>query len=196
MREQEISINILNGLLDFSKKYPNSIDWKKFEKESIKMESKFKNLIIPSNNVKNIFSNRSYFKNLNEIKDFMSKNFKHNIKERTTIGVLSYITYITIKNPSLILKIENIIKTKSKIIIPKKKPQPRISQPNKSWKEWTKYESEELHEHLDKLTLTQIKPKLGKLLSSSEKKLRKAELIEVIVKKIKKLKIHYEMGPG
>ncbi|GAJ22560.1 unnamed protein product, partial [marine sediment metagenome] len=44
--------------------------------------------------------------------------------------------------------------------------------------------------------LTQIKPKLGKLLTSTEKRLRKAILIETIVKKIRKLKIHYEMGPG
>jgi hypothetical protein len=201
MRDQEISIKILNDILYFSKKYPNSIDWNKFKKELVKLESQLKNLIIPSKKVRAIFSNKNHFKNLTEIKEFMLKNFNHSIRERTTKGILSDITYFTIINPKLILKIEKIIISKpikqEDIFKQKKTPQRKVIQPkDESWRDWTRYESNELKSYLKSLTLAQIKPKLGKLLTSNEKKRKKADLIETIVKKIKRLKTHYEMGPG
>jgi len=201
MRDQEITIKILNDILNFSKNYPDSINWNEFKKDSIKLESQLKNLIIPSNKVKDIFSNKNRFKNLNEIKEFMFKNFNHNIRERTTTTILSEITYLTMKNPELIPKIETIISfrpVKQEDIFKQKKiPQGKVTQPkDESWRDWTSYESDELKKYLKNLTLAQIKPKLGKLLTPSEKKLKKADLIETIVKKIKKLKTHYEMGPG
>jgi hypothetical protein len=201
MRDQEIIIKILNDILNFSKNYQDSIDWNKLKKDLVKLESQFKNLIIPSNKVKDIFSNKNHFTNLTEIKEFMFKNFNHNIRERTTTGILSDITYLTMKNPDLIPKIENIIISKpvkqEKIFKQKKTPQRKIIQPKgETWRDWTNYESEELREYLKSLTLAYIKPKLGNLLISSEKKQKKADLIETIIKKIKKLKTHYEMGPG
>ena len=201
MRDQEITIKILNDILSFSKNYPDSIDWNKFEKELAKLESQLKNLIIPSNKVKAIFFNKNHFKSITEIKEFMLKNFNHSIRERTTTGILSDITYFTMKNPGLFPKIENIINSKSvkqeDIFKQKKIPQRKVIQSKDvSWRDWTSYGSNELKTYLKSLTLTQIKPKLGKLLTSNEKKQRKADLIETIVKKIKKLKTHYEMGPG
>ena len=71
-----------------------------------------------------------------------------------------------------------------------------IPSKDESWRDWTSYEPNELKLYLSGLTLTQIKPKLGKLLTSTEKRLKKALLIDTIVKRIKKLKAHYEMGPG
>lgn len=110
------------------------------------------------------------------------------------------------KYPEVIRKIEeNVISKpikrtsvpKQKKIIQEKVSQQKVVQPRaNSWREWTSFESEDLKIYLMGLTLKQIKPKLGKLLTSSEKKLRKADLIDTIVKKIKKLKNHYKMGPG
>ena len=201
MSDQEISIKTLNNILNFSKKYPNFIDWNKFEKNLAKLESQLKSLIIPSKKVKDIFMNKNHFKNLTEIKEFMLKDFNYKIIERTTKGVLSDITYFTMKNPEVIPKIEKIIISKpvkqQEIFKEKRTVQQKVIQPkDESWKDWTSYESDDLKKYLKSLTLTQIKPKLGKLLTSNEKKRKKADLIETIVKKIKRLKTHYEMGPG
>ena len=43
----------------------------------------------------------------------MSRNFNHDIKERSTAGTLSNITFFTLKNPESILKIETIISSKT-----------------------------------------------------------------------------------
>ena len=201
MQEKDVSIKILENLLEFSEKNQEIINWGKLRKELTKLESQLKSLITPSKKVEEIFSNKKLFQNLNEIKLFMSRNFNLDIKERSTAGTLSNITYFTLKNPEAILKIETIISSKTirQRATPKQKkiPQKKVIQPkDESWRDWTKYEPDELKEYLFSLTLTQIKPKLGKLLTSTEKKLRKADLIETIVKKIRKLKIHYEMGPG
>ncbi len=201
MSDPEISIKTLNNILNFSKKYPNSIDWNKFEKELTKLESQLKNLIIPSKKVKDIFTNKNHFKNLTEIKEFMLKNFNYKIIERTTKGILSDITYFSMKNLEVIPKIEKIIISKpvkqQEIFKQKRTVQRKVIQPkDESWKDWTSYESDDLKKYLKSLTLAQIKPKLGKLLTSNEKKRKKADLIETIVKKIKRLKTHYEMGPG
>ena len=201
MSDPEISIKTLNNILNFSKKYPNSIDWNKFEKELTKLESQLKNLIIPSKKVKDIFTNKNHFKNLTEIKEFMLKNFNYKIIERTTKGILSDITYFSMKNLEVIPKIEKIIISKpvkqQEIFKQKRTVQRKVIQPkDESWKDWTSYESDDLKKYLKSLTLAQIKPKLGKLLTSNEKKRKKADLIDTIVKKIKRLKTHYEMGPG
>ncbi len=201
MKDQEISVKTLNNILYFSKNYPDSIDWNKFKKDLIKLESQLKNLIIPSKRIKDIFTNKNHFKNLTEIKKFMLKDFNHKMIERTTKGILSDITYFTMKNPEVILKIENSVISKpvkqQEIVKQKRTIQRKVIQPkDESWKDWTSYESDDLKEYLKSLTLTQIKPKLGKLLTSNEKKRKKADLIDTIVKKIKRLKTHYEMGPG
>jgi len=201
MQEKDVSIKILKNLLEFSEKNQEIINWGKLRKGLTKLESQLKILITPSKKVEEIFSNKKLFPNLDEIKLFMSRNFNFNIKERSTVGTLSNITYFTLKNPEAILKIETIISSKTirKRVTPKQKkiPQKKVVQPkDESWRDWTKYEPDELKTYLKDLTLTQIKPKLGKLLTASEKRLRKADLIETIVKKIKKLKTHYEMGPG
>ena len=201
MQEKDVSIKILENLLEFSEKNQEIINWGKLRKELTKLESQLKSLITPSKKVEEIFSNKKLFQNLNEIKLFMSRNFNLDIKERSKAGTLSNITYFTLKNPEAILKIETIISSKTirQRVIPKQKkiPQKKVIQPkDESWRDWTKYEPDELKEYLFSLTLTQIKPKLGKLLTPAEKKSRKADLIEIIVKKIRKLKIHYEMGPG
>jgi len=201
MQDKDISINTLNKLLIFSKNNSELINWQKFKKEISKLNSQLKKLIIPSEKVKELFSNKKLFKNLNEIKLFMSKSFNYKIKENTTAGVLSNITYFTIKNPNKILEIEDIVKRrviKYRVPLIEKKVTPKKIIPStvESWRDWTSYEPDELKKHLLGLTLTQIKPRLGKLLTSSEKRLKKALLIDTIVKKIKKLKVHYEMGPG
>jgi len=201
MQEKDVSIKILENLLEFSEKNQEIINWGKLRKELTKLESQLKSLITPSKIVEEIFSNKKLFRNLNEIKLFMSRNFNLDIKERSTAGTLSNITYFTLKNPEAILKIETIISSKTirQRATPKQKKitQKKLIQPkDESWRDWTKYDPDELKIYLKSLTLTQIKPKLGKILTSTEKKLRKAILIETIVKKIRKLKIHYEMGPG
>lgn len=201
MQEKDVSINILKNLLEFSEKNQEIINWGKLRKELTKLESQLKSLITPTKKVEEIFLNKKIFQNLNEIRLFMSRNFNLDIKERSTAGILSNITYFTLKNPEAILKIETIISSKTirRRVTPKQKkiPQKKVIQPkDESWRDWTKYEPDELKIYLKSLTLTQIKPKLGKLLTSTEKKLRKADLIETIVKKIRRLKTHYEMGPG
>lgn len=201
MQDKDISINTLNKLLIFSKNNSELINWQKFKKEISKLNLQLKKLIIPSEKVKELFSNKKLFKNLNEIKLFMSKSFNYKIKESTTASVLSNITYFTIKNPNKILEIEDIVKRrviKYRVPLVEKKVTPKKIIPStvESWRDWTSYEPNELKMYLSGLTLTQIKPKLGKLLISSEKRLKKALLIDTIVKKIKKLKVHYEMGPG
>lgn len=201
MQDKDFSIKTINEILKFSQENSELIDWQKFKNEIIKLDSQVKKLIIPSENVNRIFSNKNNFKNLNEIKLFMSKNFNYKIIERSKAGILSNITYLTIKNPNIILRIEDIIK--KRIIKPeappleKKRIEKKIIPPTReTWRDWTNYEPIELEKYLFGLTLAQIKPKLGKLLTSSEKKLRKALLIKTIVRKINKLKTHYEMGPG
>ncbi len=201
MQEKDVSIKILENLLEFSEKNQEIINWGKLRKELTKLESQLKSLITPSKIVEEIFSNKKLFRNLNEIKLFMSRNFNLDIKERSTAGTLSNITYFTLKNPEAILKIETIISSKTirQRATPKQKkiPEKKVIQPkDESWRDWTKYDPDELKIYLKSLTLPQIKPKLGKLLTASEKRLRKTDLIELIVKKIRKLKIHYEMGPG
>ena len=201
MPEKDVSIKILKNLLEFSEKNQEIINWGKLRKELNKFESLLKSLITPSKKVEEIFSNKKLFQNLNEIKLFMTRYFNLDIKERSTAGTLSNITYFTLKNPEAILKIETIISSKTirQRATPKQKkiPQKKVIQPKgESWRDWTKYDPDELKIYLKSLTLAQIKPKLGKILTASEKKLRKADLIETIVKKIRKLKIHYEMGPG
>lgn len=201
MQEKDVSINILKNLLEFSEKNQEIINWGKLRKELTKLESQLKSLITPTKKVEEIFLNKKLFQNLNEIRLFISRNFNLDIKERSTAGILSNITYFTLKNPGAILKIETIISSKTirqrATSKQKKIPQKKVIQPkDESWRDWTKYEPDELKIYLKSLTLTQIKPKLGKLLTSAEKKLRKADLIETIVKKIRKLKTHYEMGPG
>ena len=201
MLEKDFSIEILNEILLFSRNNSELINWQKFKKEINKLDSQLKKLIFPSEKVKEIFTDKKLFKNLNEIKLFMSKNFNYNIKESTTAGILSNITYFTIKNPKKILEIEDIIKKRviKPRVLPKEKritPKKIITPTGETWRDWTSYEPNELKIYLTSLTLTQIKPKLGNLLTSSEKRLKKAILIDTIVKKIKKLKVHYEMGPG
>ncbi len=199
MQDKDFSIKTLNEILKFSQENSELIDWQKFKNEIMKLDSQVKKLIIPSEKINRIFSKKSNFKNLNEIKLFMSKNFNYKIIERSKAGILSNITYLMIKNPNLILEIEDIIK--KRIIkappIEKKRIEKKIIPPTgETWRDWTSYEPNELEKYLSSLTLAKIKPKLGNLLSSSEKRLRKALLIETIVRKIKKLKVHYEMGPG
>jgi len=201
MQDKDFSIKTLNRILKFSQDNSELIDWQKFKNEIKKLDSQVKKLIIPSVKVNRIFSDKNNFKNLNEIKLFMSRNFNYNIYERSKVGVLSNITYLTIKNPNIILEIEAIIK--KRIIKPKVPPiekkriEKKIIPPtSETWKDWTSYKPSDLEKYLFSLTLTQIKPKLGKLLTSSEKRLKKALLIETIVRKINKLKTHYEMGPG
>ncbi len=201
MQDKDVSIKILEKLLEFSEKNQEIINWDKLRKELTKLESQLKSLITPSKIVEEIFSNKKLFRNLNEIKLFMSRNFNFDIKERSIARTLSNITYFTLKNPEAILKIETIISSKTirQRVTPKQKkiPEKKVIQPkDESWRDWTKYDPDELKIYLKNLTLTQIKPKLGKLLTASEKRLRKTVLIELIVKKIRKLKIHYEMGPG
>lgn len=201
MQDKDFSIKTLNEILKFSQKNSELIDWQKFKNEIMKLDSQVKKLIIPSEKINRIFSKKSNFKNLNEIKLFMSKNFNYKIIERSKAGILSNITYLTIKNPNLILEIEDIIK--KRIIKPeappieKKRIEKKIIPPTgETWRDWTSYKPNELEKYLTSLTLAKIKPKLGNLLSSSEKRLKKALLIETIVRKINKLKAHYEMGPG
>jgi len=201
MEDKNLSIKILNEILVFSQNNSELINWQKFKREITKLDSQLKKLIIPSKKVKEIFTNKKLFKNLNVIKQFMSSNYNYNITERSTADVLSNITYFAIKNPDRILEIEDIIN--KRVIKPevptieKKRTQKKTVQPiGETWRDWISYEPNELKKHLLGLTLTQIKPKLGKLLISSEKRLKKALLIETIVRKISKLKTHYEMGPG
>jgi len=201
MEDKNLSIKILNEILVFSQNNSELINWQKFKREITKLDSQLKKLIIPSKKVKEIFTNKKLFKNLNVIKQFMSSNYNYNITERSTADVLSNITYFAIKNPDRILEIEDIIN--KRVIKPevptieKKRTQKKTVQPiGETWRDWISYEPNELKKHLFGLTLTQIKPKLGKLLISSEKRLKKALLIETIVRKISKLKTHYEMGPG
>lgn len=201
MSEKDYSINILNEILTFSKINSELINWQKFKKEIVKLESQLKKLIIPSHNIKTIFSNKKLFKNLNEKKLFMSKNFNIYIKERTITGFLSNITYFTLKNPNKILEIEDLVKKKDikTEILPKEKERTQtkfIHPVGETWRDWTSYNPTELKDYLTSMKLTQIKPKLGKLFTSTEKRLKKALLIDLIVKKISKLKTHYEMGPG
>ncbi|GAI87671.1 unnamed protein product, partial [marine sediment metagenome] len=130
MQEKDVSIKILKNLLEFSEKNQEIINWGKLRKELTKLESQLKSLITPSKKVEEIFSNKKLFQNLNEIKLFMSRNFNLDIKERSTAGTLSNITYFTLKNPEAILKIETIISSKTirQRVIPKQKkiPQKRV----------------------------------------------------------------------
>ncbi len=201
MQEKDVSIKILENLLEFSEKNQEIINWGKLQKELTKLESQLKSLITPSKKVEEIFSNKKLFLKLNEIKLFMSRNFNLDIKERSMAATLSNITYFTLENPETIIKIETIINSKTirQRATPKQKkiPQKKVLQlKDESWRDWTKYDPDELKIYLKSLILTQIKPKLSNLLTASEKRLRKDDLIETIVKKIRKLKIHYEMGPG
>jgi len=201
MEDKNLSIKILNEILVFSQNNSELINWQKFKREITKLDSQLKKLIIPSKKVKEIFTNKKLFKNLNVIKQIMSSNYNYNITERSTADILSNITYFAIKNPDRILEIEDIIN--KRVIKPevptieKKRTQKKIVQTiSETWRDWISYEPNELKKHLFGLKLTQIKPKLGKLLTSNEKRLKKALLIETIVRKISKLKTHYEMGPG
>lgn len=201
MHNKDFSIKTLNKILKFSQENSELIDWPKFKNEIMKLDSQVKKLIIPSEKVNRIFSNKNNFKNLNEIKQFISNNFNYKINERSKAGILSNITYLTIKNPNIILRIEDIIKKRiikpEALPIEKKRIEKKIIPPtDETWRDWTSYEPNELEKYLTSLTLAKIKPKLGNLLSSSEKRLKKALLIETIVRKINKLKAHYEMGPG
>ncbi|MFX1392204.1 MAG: hypothetical protein ACFFAH_01400 [Promethearchaeota archaeon] len=180
----------------------NSIDWDKINKEIIRLDSFLKNSIIPSEKLEQIFTNKTYFRNLTEIKEFMTKNFKIKIEGRSKKEILSQIAFISLKQPDIIPHIENLIQSQKKKIkaIPIKKPKAPLRKKREPIEEtlddWTKLEPKELNNHLNQLTLIQIKSISGTFLTSSEKRLKKALLIDTLIKKIDKLKAHYEMGPG
>jgi len=194
-------INKVGDILDFLKANVNSIDFKKIKNEISKLDSKLKSSLMSDERVKNLFSDKTLFTNLTEIKTFMSNNFKIEIKERSTAGILSNITYYITLDETLFPKIQNkvsSIKLKQPIVPVKRTPSRRKKKviTDKSWKDWTQYKRDELREHLEDLTIAQIKSLSGKLLTSSEKNVRKANLIENVIKRIIRLETHYGMGPG
>ncbi len=194
-------INKVEEILEFLKVNTVSIDFKKIKNEISKLDSKLKTSLFPNEKFKEIFSDKALFPNLTEIKSFMSKNFKIEIKERSTAGILSIITYYLTIDPTLLLKIQNkaiTLKVKPPIAPIKRTPSKRKKKviTDKSWRDWTKYNPVDLREHLNDLTVAQIKSLSGKLLISSEKNVRRAILVENIIRKIKRLETHYGMGPG
>lgn len=191
----------IEKVLEFIKSNENSIDFKKIKNEIIKLEAKLKSSLIPDDRIKKIFLDKSLFPNLLEIKKFMTSKFKIDIKERSLAATLSNISYYFNLDLTLQSKIQNEVnnlKANQPIIRKKKIPSTKKKEiiTDKSWKDWIKYKPEDLREHLNNLTVPQIKSLSGKLLTSSEKNVRKATLIENIVKKIIRLETHFEMGPG
>lgn len=200
MISDEELINRVEEILEFLKNNTISIDFNKIKNEISKLDTKLKTSILPNKKLKEIFSNKALFQNLTEVKSFMSKNFKIKIKERSTAGILSIITYYLIIDPTLLLKIQNKannLNVKSSIR-PVKKTSSKKKKviTDKSWRDWIKYKPVNLRKHLDDLTVAQIKSISGKLLTSSEKKVRRGILIENVIRKITKLETHYKMGPG
>ena len=193
-------INRLEFLLEFLKKNENLINFNIISKDFDKFESKLKSSINYTSEIKELFSNKTIFPNLASIKEFIKNKFNIVINERSTKGVLSNIMFYVLIDPTLTEKIsKEIEKSKPKIIKITPKSRPRKTKEkiiDKSWKDWLQYSPDELREHLNNLTVKQIKMLVGKLLNSSEKNVRKAQLIENIIKKIKKLDTIYKMGPG
>ena len=107
MISDEELINRVEEILEFLKNNTISIDFNKIKNEISKLDTKLKTSILPNKKLKEIFSNKALFQNLTEVKSFMSKNFKIKIKERSTAGILSIITYYLIIDPTLLLKIQN-----------------------------------------------------------------------------------------
>ncbi len=202
MSNYQDSLKNLDGILNFLKKNNERINWNKFSKEIAKLDLQLKKSIKPSKEIEEIFLNKRIFSSLTKVKEFLSDNFKIDIKGKSKAEILPQITYFCIINPNFVLDIkksidEKIITAKPKIV---KKPKPIQKKKailiTETWKDWTKYESNALKKHLNNLTVNQIKSITGKLLPSKEKNVRKTILIDNVVKKINKLKAHYEMGPG
>ena len=202
MSNYQDSLKNLDGILNFLKKNNERINWNKFSKEIAKLDLQLKKSIKPSKEIEEIFLNKRIFSSLTKVKEFLSDNFKIDIKGKSKAEILPQITYFCINNPNFVLDIkksidEKIITAKPKIVKKHKTIQKKKAIViTETWKDWTKYESNALKNHLNNLTVKQIKSITGKLLPSKEKNVRKTILIDNVVKKINKLKAHYEMGPG
>ena len=169
-----------------------------------KFEDQIKKCFIPTDKIKSIYMNKNIFNNLQTIKDFIKINYNYKITGRTSKEILSELTYLNTQKPNILMDIEE----KSREIIaklslsPRKKPKtttrkklgPKV--PIGALKEWAKFEPDNLKIHFNNYTLSQIRPAIGSLLSSAEKKQNKKILIDTIVSKVKKLKTHYKMGPS
>jgi hypothetical protein len=120
-------MKILDEFYYFLKKNQEIIDWNKIEKDLIKLESQIKRSIVPSNKIKDIFSNKKLFPTQAHIKKFMKDSFNRDIKGKSYIDIFSELTYYSIEIPDLISKIENKLKSvKTEVIVtPSKKPKGR-----------------------------------------------------------------------
>lgn len=195
-------LKLMGDILLFLENNKNLINWSKIKDSIRKLDSQLKTSIIPSKKIEEILSNKKAFPTIAKIKSIFERSFNINLKGKTKALILSEVTYYNLNNPDIITKLNTIVESVPPLIKlkPSKKPRPRKPRvklvPKETLDDWTNMDSYQLSIHLNSLTLPIIKSIAGKFLSSAQKRLRKNELIETIVRKINKMKTHYKMGPA
>lgn len=204
--EKDKVIATLDKISVYLTKNARLINWNKANSHVTKLEGQLRNFIVPPPEFKKVFSSKKLFPSISVIKSFVKKSLGIELKETTKTKILLEITLYDINHPetiSRLLNSANSLKPTPKVRVREKttkktskKTTKKISSTLETWKDWAKIEPNMLKDHLDKFSAPLLRKKAEKILSADDRKGKKPQLIENLIKKIRKLNAVYGMGPS